>query len=619
MEDIRTRPLSAVNGPAWQHSLPQALVLVVILVGLLIYAFVPFLALSWIPRPFIGGFVEQTMLFNGIQLSEEGWPAYRQGVTTGDRLLSIDGRPVRDVVEMKQALAPYQVGDPVTLQVQTPRGATEEIQIRLAAFPLGAQLTFFYFPYLVGLLYLVAAVWVFAIRRGYASGRAFSLFSVSVALTCGLLFDAFTTHFLTGLWTVALGAIGGSSVALVLLFPREDPLVKQHPRITWLAMIFGLALAALALTSLYDFRSPPAYWLFWRLETIFIACSLIFLLAWSYFRGRTSWPNDREQGRLITLAALVSFAPLGLWFLTNALFHSPGFSPVLILFLAIFPIVSGYTVQRYRMVQSDVVLSLGLQYGLLSILVVLSYALLSAGLGLGLVSLGLGRLISPDGPLITGLIFFLIAVLLVPLREWIQDLVNRVFFRGKRAYQDRLQTFSGELTRVVDLPGILSILRRYVEDALTPSRLHLFIYDPLSDQYIASPGASGQPTSDLRFLIFSALAIRLSEKRKPLTLSEYEIPARRTRTGPGAPGAARGAVHLSRCPAASAFQVGWRWVRAFRASLIPPSSSALRGAVRPGGPGDRTRPGGRQYGEPRARNERAHPRGAGDQHYPIAG
>ena len=80
MEDIRTRPLSAVNGPAWQRSLPQALVLVVILVGLLIYAFVPFLALSWIPRPFIGGFVEQTMLFNGIQLSEEGWPAYARAL-----------------------------------------------------------------------------------------------------------------------------------------------------------------------------------------------------------------------------------------------------------------------------------------------------------------------------------------------------------------------------------------------------------------------------------------------------------------------------------------------------------------------------------------------------------
>ena len=72
------------------------------------------------------------------------------------------------------------------------------------------------------------------------------------------------------------------------------------------------------------------------------------------------------------------------------------------------------------------------------------------------------------------------------------------------------------------MAGILATLRRYVEDTLLPSRLHIYIYDPLSDQYIAVPDTSGAPTSDLRFPIISGLVIRLSEQRAPLLLSEFD-------------------------------------------------------------------------------------------------
>ncbi len=524
MEDIRTRPLSAIDGSSWRRALPQALMMAYLLVGLVTYMVIPFLALRWMQVPFIGAFVEQTMVFNGTGPAGTAsvWSAYNQGLKSGQQLLSIDGQPVQNAREMMAVLDQHKPGDEVTLQVREASGKLSDVAVRLAAFPLDEQFNFFYLPYLIGLVFLGSAVWVFAIRRNHASGRAYANFTVSIALGIGLIFDLYTTHVLSWLWTIAIALIGGACSGLALLFPREDPAVQRRPVLSVAGTIIGLVLAGYALFRLYDFSQPTAYVLAWQIEYIFVGLSFLFILVWSFFRYRhMTWPNDREQLRLIAIASFASFLPIAAWLLVVRLLQFFNITwpvqPLLLIPMVIFPVVAGYTVQRYRMVQTDLILSLGLRYGLMSVMIAVGYALIAAGLG-KLV----GGFIAPNNPLLTGFIFFCLALGLIFLRERSQRIVDAVFFRGKRAYQDRLQTFSGELTRMVDLPGILRILRRYVEDALSPSRLHIYVYDPLSDQYVASPDSSNQPTSDLRFPIISGLVIRLSEQRAPLMLSEYD-------------------------------------------------------------------------------------------------
>jgi hypothetical protein len=155
MEDIRTRPLSAIDGPSWRRNLPQALVMAYILIAIIAYLAIPFLALDWIKQPFIGAFVEQTMVFNGTRPSsnEVAWPAIEEGLTFGYQLLAIDGQPVRNSGEIKAILRNHQPGDQVTLSVRSPRGETAEHSIELISFPIAEQLTFFYLPFLIGLVY----------------------------------------------------------------------------------------------------------------------------------------------------------------------------------------------------------------------------------------------------------------------------------------------------------------------------------------------------------------------------------------------------------------------------------------------------------------------------------
>ena len=101
--------------------------------------------------------------------------------------------------------------------------------------------------------------------------------------------------------------------------------------------------------------------------------------------------------------------------------------------------------------------------------------------------------------MLIGLTVIILVLVMDPLRIRLQQYVDAVFFRGQRAYQEHLQTFTRQLTSAVQLPEVLKVLREQVMTTLLPSRLHIYIYDIVGDQYIAAPDDTGRATSDIRF------------------------------------------------------------------------------------------------------------------------
>lgn len=369
----------------------------------------------------------------------------------------------------------------------------------------------FYLPYLAGLVYLAAAVWAFALRRKHAQGRAFTVFCASVALSAGLAFDGLTTRALVPLWSLALVTAGGAAVEMALRAAHER--LVQRPLLPFAALAAGWLLALFSLLAAGTANGVP--------QAVFAFTAACFVLAlalavYALARQQRNAPQDRSL-LWLTLAGLISFCPACLGLIEASLGASLRFSPYLLTSLPVFPLVAGYAAQRHRMYRADAALSRGLQYVLLSVMVAAGYSLITAGL-----ATAFGELLPFEQSLLTGLVFFVIAMLINPAREAMQRLVDAVFFRGKRAYQDRLQTFSGELTHVVDLPGIVQILRRYIDETLSPGCLHIFVHDARSDQFTAAPGPDGHPTSDMRFSTTSPLAAHLSDGRGPLVLHQHD-------------------------------------------------------------------------------------------------
>ena len=489
-----------------------------------------FLGLEWLKLPFLGGFFEHTMVLNGSDTSINGahWAMYEAGFSLGDQLVEIDDKTVGTSGQLREILASHRVGDVVTVGVNTEAGEFRRQEIRLQAFPVTDRVVYVGLPLFMGFVFLAVSLWIFGLRRTEPAGRAFSLFTASLAIATGSLFDLYTTHTFTYFWTLSVSLMGGALIDLALGFPQEARIVIGRPYLRWLGYAVGIVLAVNAFLTLFKFSDPTAYIFAWRYPYGFAGLSALFYFGALAYHALLSYsPVVKSQARTILIGSTVAFVPMVGWLLYSSIaktlnpsIESKGFNPYLFLPMVIFPIVNGYVIQRFRLLRTDTWVRQGLVYTLLTILVVAGYALLVSGIA-SIFSVPM----SSDNPYLIGAMVFVIAVLLDPMRTRLQVLVDSAFFRGRRAYEDRLRTFSHQLTGALDLASIGRVLREQISSSLVPDRLHIYIYDSLNDQYAALLADDGRPTSDIRFSANSPLVQYFKNEKIPLYLDTINPPA----------------------------------------------------------------------------------------------
>jgi signal transduction histidine kinase len=517
--------LSPEKSQRWDRASLSA---TIIYQGLVIIAFLiyPILAYQYFKTPFIGAFIDNTMVVNGVHPEPvpENWDLTLQGAQTGDQLLTLDGVPVASYGDMRQVLLLHFPGETIPAAFRRLDGGGEiTYQVTLNSFTFSDQVTYFFIPFLVGLVYMITSWWIFGLRRTETSGRAFTLFASSAALAAAGLFDVYTTHRFLYLWGLVLPMVGAGLIHLGLVFPKEARFMRGRPYLRWIGYGVAALLALYGGLALYDLAQPLEFVNRWRISYIFVGVSvLVFLSIMVYRRVTAASPVVRQQTGTILIGALIGFGPITLWFLSN-IFAPQNFNPYILIFIVIFPLTTAYTVQRARMLRTDYLVSRGVAYSLLIVIALAGYIALTFGLAM-IFSMVFGSMLPADSPLLIGLTVIILVLVMDPLRIRLQQYVDSVFFRGQRAYQEHLQTFTRQLTSAVQLPEVLKVLREQVMTTLLPSRLHIYIYDIVGDQYIAAPDDTGRATSDIRFLSSSPLPGVIRNEHMPLFFDRENIP-----------------------------------------------------------------------------------------------
>jgi signal transduction histidine kinase len=506
----------------WIVLIYQAIAVVIVIASLIA-------GIGWLTTPFIGGLFEQTMVLNGIDTSQAGrqWALYEQGFDIGDQLVSVDGRPVSSGAELYRILSTLQVGQSIPVELRTTEGDIRSVEVTLQSFSSSDRVAFFLIPALLSLVFLGLSLWIFGLRRTESAGRAFSMMATSVAIVIGTLYDLYSFHYFTYVWTLAAALSGGALIDLALCFPQEVRLLFRRPYLRWSGYAIGIALAAVAFVPLYDLQSPTAYFESWRNIYIFDGLSaLIYFSALGFHAFFSHSPVVKSQARTILLGTLLAFGPIVFWLLYSSfvriargLDEAVPFNPYLFVPFILFPLANGYVILRFRLLRTDYWVRQGIVYSLLTVLAVSAYGLFVSGIGL-ITSNAIGA----SNPYLIGGLVFLIAVLLEPLRTRLQALVDSTFFRGQRAYEERLRAFSHELTNALDLDSIGRVLREQISSSLVPDRLHIYTYDPLNDQYVALANGDGRPTSDIRFSSNSSLVQYFQKESLPLYLDTVNPP-----------------------------------------------------------------------------------------------
>lgn len=373
--------------------------------------------------------------------------------------------------------------------------------------------------YIVGLINLLCGFWVFLIKRFQSTGQAFTVFAVSAAFVIGLLISPEIQRHLLILWFLGLSFSGFGLVLLGAVFPHQHPWIENGQSPRWIGITILVLICLLILIQVFPASRLSGYTASWRLETILAATVNLVGIIIIFIRWLTEKsPVGREQLRLILWGVVFSFGPMVAFIVFRGIFWpSLNFSTYLLIPTAIFPILVGYTIQRYRLAKTNYVVSRAVLYGSLTILITLGYALMVSGLGL-IFSASLEKVY----PFLTGMVIFLIALIVNPLKKFMENTIDRFFFRGEKAYQDTLLRFGNELTNSVGLLEIIKALRHEIEQTLLPNGLHIFILDSFSDQYRATTDRFGDLSSDLTFAETNILPQILKTTRSSIFIPDFD-------------------------------------------------------------------------------------------------
>ena len=459
----------------------------------------PWLAWRWTRAPFMGVLLEHTMVVS--DMYGQGWSGRLAGLASPDRILEVNGQAVLNAAELGRALKAAVPGNQITLTVEGQDGegwSQHQANVMLTGFSSRDFISFFWLPYIIGLVYLALGLWVYYLKGNTRGGQSFGFFCACSAIFTASFFDLVTTHHLVPLWTFSLPLIAASIAHLGLVFPAEMTLIRRYPPLRLLPYLPALALAAWAEYALFDSRDPRAYFAPWRWNFAYVGLGLlIFFALLLYTRLRTPPGVVRYQARFILLGSIITFAPLVFWIVSATLQLRIPFQPFLYFPpLIVFPICVAYALLRYRLLDVDLVISRGLAYSILVVGVTAAYFLL-----IGLVS-QLFAIASPaSNPFILAIFVLILVVFVNPLRDRVQLLVDSVFYKDRKDYRSTLQDFTRALTNILDLPHLLDMLVERVQDVLHAERAAIVLLDQRTDLYIShkARGISEQVTQMIRF------------------------------------------------------------------------------------------------------------------------
>jgi signal transduction histidine kinase len=481
------------------------------MVSLIVFTTYAFLAINWFRTPTLGGYLDPELTIS--TLSAGGDQVSPPTLQSGDQLITVDGIKIRSASVLQWALRRHEAGETIPVTVRTAEGDEARALVKLQASTRAERFRFFYLPYGLGVLYLIASLAFLRVRRPEASWRPLVLFTSAIAGVLAGLFEIHTLHSLTPLWILSLALATGAAFHLALVFPQESELVRRFPQVRWLGYIPAILLAGQSLGVFYGAGVWPAPTLH-RAQgyaLLLLGIGIGYFIVWNLWRRHAAIsPITRARARVILSGSLVAFLPPAILLAWASYQPNHPAYPYLMAPLGVFPLTAGYSVLQYRLRHIDYILSRAFLYALLTLLISGGYAALVSGL-----SLVMGQPLGADNPFLIGLLVITLTLALSPLRDRLQRVVDQALFRGQSAFQGQVEAFKNDLTKSVELPVIVGKLNQYIEQSLQPTQTHIFVLDPLSDQYVATSDETGQPSSDIRFPLDSSLVQTLQRRAAP--------------------------------------------------------------------------------------------------------
>jgi hypothetical protein len=427
------------------------------------------------------------------------------GLRDGDVVVAIDGRSLED---WTRTLSPFRGTSAVwqlsrTLQYTVRRdGQVQDVAVTLEPYPISSFFNRFRTYWIVAVTFLVIGAFVFVRNRIDPAVNALLVMS-TMLITNPWDYGLQISDLVSGnvYWvfraSVDLTFFAGLAAFLnfVLLFPQPHPFKLRH---RWLvrAAFVGPAVANELFSLVVRLTDPSV--LDWvkvtELANAVAGASymaMIVIAMVSSFRLAAADPLARQKARLVTLSLLILCIAGPLWLVPLAVFgHAIMPFDVVVLCLGFLPISIAVAILRNRLFDIELIVNRTLVYGTLTLSLLLIY--FASVVVFQQIFRALTGQISDVAVVASTLAT---AALFTPLRQRVQTVIDRRFYRQKYDAAKTLARFSMTLRDEVDLDQLGNRLVSVVEETMRPSRISLWVSHPEAplDSWTARRVQSSQP------------------------------------------------------------------------------------------------------------------------------
>jgi PAS domain S-box-containing protein len=442
-------------------------------------------------------------------------PAYRDGIRTGDILLSVNSRPTPRVASLGREM--FRNGSYVRLNYTILRPVPQSVDLNGATrldvkvVPEPKDRSFDQYLRFIALVYLCIGIYV--LFRRWTAPK-----SVHFYVFCLASFVLYSFRPTGELGFADWGNMVAQALqpALFLHFAvsfSNDYAFDQRQRFRRrlacaLLYVPGLFLLGLQYTAIHFWSATEV--LLHRLDQISLGyLALYYVIAAIVFWGRYRRAEsalERQQLKWLTRGTLLAVIPftvldvipyLADWPVRGSLTKLAGLS------LVILPLTFSWAIVRYRLMDVDLIFKRGVTYTLATASLVGFYFMIVAVIG-EVVHKRLSNFGSWG--LISGII--LAAIIFDPLKRMIQARVDRVFDQKRFDYRETLVDFGRGLNSQTDLRALLDSIVERLPQTLLVTRVAVFLASESdgragSARYFdlaASHGLTNLHASDLRSL-----------------------------------------------------------------------------------------------------------------------
>jgi len=474
------------------------------------------------------------MTFRGLTVMqvEPGGVAANAGIRAGDHILAVNGIPDSAIAECRLELRNTKAGEPVRILVGSAGAPPRQIEF-LGPAPEPAEIAFRFMVATAGLVSLAIGTLIAFQRPERLTLVFFGIcFMIAFFLREPPILDSQAARqaheILYNIFTLLLPAF---AVHFFLLFPNRAATRRRwlEPLLYAPAVLIAVLIGAPILGGPSRAAALHREMLQREVSTIyFIAYGALAIALFVRSFRRTRAEHERARLRAALYGTLLGLLPIVVTsILANLL---PSAVPILrfsAIALLLIPAAFAYAAFRHRVFDTEILVKRSVLYSLLTALLIAIYFGLVLGLGAVM-----HRLTGASNPLLSVVSVVVIALIAAPARARLQRLVDRLFYRERYDARTTLRRFSHDLTRMLALDDIATLLVERVVDVLALQSGVLFVRTQRDEPFTslhAIPGAAAPgilPALSARGVDLFADGEKDRGRARPLRLDQRGDPAR---------------------------------------------------------------------------------------------